>query len=75
MTTGGSVRKKKGLDPAVLADLKEKINNDDYLDAAILHIAQVLSNEILGIPEYGSPDARRLQGTGTARQRRLLALI
>ena len=41
--------KEKNL-PNKLEVLKQKINDDDYLYEAIQRIAQVLSNEISGIP-------------------------
>jgi hypothetical protein len=42
--------------------LKEKINNEDYLCEAIQRIAQILSNEILGIPQGGSHYERQRKG-------------
>jgi hypothetical protein len=42
--------------------LKEKINNEDYLYEAIQRIAQILSNEILGIPQGGSRYERQRKG-------------
>jgi GMP synthase PP-ATPase subunit len=37
-----------------IAILKQKIDNEDYLNEAIQRIAQVLSNEILELPYGGS---------------------
>jgi hypothetical protein len=37
-----------------IAILKQKIDNEDYLNEAIQRIAQVLSNEILELPQGGS---------------------
>lgn len=42
--------------------LKEKINNEDYLYEAIQRIAQILSNEILGIPQGGPHYERQWKG-------------
>ena len=42
-----------------LSLLKEKINNEDYLVEAIQRIAQVLSNEITGIPRGGAGERKR----------------
>ena len=39
--------------------LKQKINDEDYLFEAIQRIAQVLSNEISGIPGGGSGERKR----------------
>ena len=39
--------------------LKQKINDDDYLYEAIQRIAQVLSNEITGIPRGGKSERKR----------------
>jgi hypothetical protein len=36
-----------------IAILKQKIDNEDYLNEAIQRIAQVLSNEILELPHGG----------------------
>jgi len=39
--------------------LKQKINDEDYLYEAIQRIAQVLSNEITGIPGGGKGERAR----------------
>ena len=39
--------------------LKQKINDEDYLYEAIQRIAQVLSNEITGIPRGGKGERTR----------------
>jgi hypothetical protein len=39
--------------------LKHKINDEDYLFEAIQRIAQVLSNEISGIPRGGTGERKR----------------
>ncbi|MCL1812781.1 MAG: hypothetical protein FWG29_04590 [Treponema sp.] len=39
--------------------LKQKINDEDYLFEAIQRIAQVLSNEITGIPGGGKGERTR----------------
>jgi len=65
----GQERRRRRSDPARVAELKRKINNEDYLYGAIFRIAQVLSNEILGIPQGGTHDERKWQG---ARQRAVL---
>ncbi|MDR0473346.1 MAG: hypothetical protein LBH43_06715 [Treponema sp.] len=39
--------------------LKQKINDEDYLVEAIQRIAQVLSNEISGIPRKGKGERTR----------------
>ena len=54
-------RKKTG-DPLRVAELKQKINNKEYMYGAIFRIAQVLSNEILGIPQGGAYDERQWEG-------------
>lgn len=41
------IRIAKETDPAKLAELKKKINDDHYLDFAIRKIAQILTNEIV----------------------------
>jgi hypothetical protein len=55
----GRERKKRGPNPERVAELKEKIKSEEYLYGAIFRIAQVLSNEILGIPQGGSNDERQ----------------
>jgi hypothetical protein len=47
------------LEPARIAILRKKIDNEDYLCEAIQRIAQVLSNEILDIPQGGSYHERQ----------------
>jgi hypothetical protein len=66
MTTVLSVKRKKGTDPARLAELKQKINNEEYIYGAIFRIAQVVSNEILGIPQGGEQNARQWERGGKA---------
>ena len=39
--------------------IREKIDNQDYLDEAIQRIAQVLSNEIMGYREGASHEQQR----------------
>jgi hypothetical protein len=62
MTAVLAERRKKGTDPVRLAELKQKINNEDYIYGAIFRIAQVVSNEILGIPQGGAQDERQWEG-------------
>ena len=45
--------------PNKLNLLKQKINDEDYLYEAIQRIAQVLSNEITGIPGGGKGERKR----------------
>ena len=45
--------------PNKLNLLKQKINDEDYLYEAIQRIAQVLSNEITGIPGGGKGERAR----------------
>ena len=45
--------------PNKLSILKQKINDEDYLFEAIARIAQVLSNEITGIPGRGKNERTR----------------
>jgi hypothetical protein len=42
--------------------LRDKINSEDYLYEAIQRIAQILSNEILGIPQGGINYERQRKG-------------
>jgi hypothetical protein len=42
-----------------IAKLRQKIDNKDYLDAAIQRIAHVLSGEILDLPHGGSYHEQR----------------
>jgi hypothetical protein len=45
-----------------IAILRQKIDNEDYLNEAIQRIAQVLSNEILELPHGGSYHERQYKG-------------
>ncbi len=45
------VRIAKKSDPVKLKELKEKINDEEYLTLAIQRIAMLLSSELLGINE------------------------
>ena len=45
------VRIAKETDPTKLEELKEKINDEQYLSIAIQQLAQILSTEMLGIDE------------------------
>jgi hypothetical protein len=54
-----SRNRKKASGPERVAELKKKINNEDYLNGAILRIAQVLSNDIVGIPQGGEHEERQ----------------
>jgi hypothetical protein len=58
-----SERRKRASGPARVAELKQKINNEDYLYGAISRIAQVLSNELLGIPQGVDNDERKWEGS------------
>jgi hypothetical protein len=42
-----------------IEELKQKINNEEYLYGAIFRIAQVLSNEIMGLPQSGVQNERQ----------------
>jgi hypothetical protein len=42
--------------------LRDKINSEEYLFEAIQRIAQILSNEILGIPQGGMNYERQRKG-------------
>ncbi|MDR1147909.1 MAG: hypothetical protein LBK66_04695 [Spirochaetaceae bacterium] len=55
-------KRKKTQDPIRIAQLKQAINNEEYLSGAIYHIAQIVSNKILGIQEGGMYDERKLEG-------------
>ncbi|WP_041611013.1 hypothetical protein [Treponema primitia] len=48
--------------PSRLELLRAKINSEDYLYEAIQRMAQVLSNEILGIPQGGTFYERQRKG-------------
>ncbi|GMO36369.1 MAG: hypothetical protein Ta2F_12300 [Termitinemataceae bacterium] len=60
MTKQGE-RRKKASNPSRVEELKKKINNEEYVKDAILRIAQVLSNEMLGISQ-GVNDERQWEG-------------
>jgi hypothetical protein len=45
-----------------LALLRAKVNNEDYLFEAIQRMAQVMSNEILGIPQGGMFHGQQRKG-------------
>jgi hypothetical protein len=45
-----------------IESLREKIDNKDYLYAAIQRIAQVLSNELVDIPQGGTYNERQRKG-------------
>ena len=49
------VRIAKESDPTKLEELKEKINDENYLSIAIQQLAQILSTEMLGIDEEKNP--------------------
>jgi hypothetical protein len=53
-TTGGLRKNNTQLLSPRIAILRQKIDNEDYLNEAIQRIAQVLSNEILELPQGGS---------------------
>jgi anti-sigma28 factor (negative regulator of flagellin synthesis) len=55
-------RRRKSSNPSRVEELKKKINNEEYLNGAIQRIAQVLSNELLGIPQGGAYDERQWEG-------------
>jgi hypothetical protein len=42
-----------------IEELKQKINSEEYLYGAIFRIAQVVSNEIMGLPQSGAQDERQ----------------
>jgi hypothetical protein len=42
-----------------IAKLRQKVDNKDYLDEAILRIAHVLSGEIMDLPHGGSYHEQR----------------
>jgi hypothetical protein len=48
-----AVQKEDQFAPSRIDLLRKKINNEDYLYEAIQRIAQILTNEILGIPQGG----------------------
>jgi hypothetical protein len=45
-----------------LALLRAKVNSEDYLFEAIQRLAQIMSNEILGIPHGGMFHERQRKG-------------
>jgi hypothetical protein len=45
-----------------LALLRAKVNSEDYLFEAIQRLAQIMSNEILGIPHGGMFHGRQRKG-------------
>jgi hypothetical protein len=47
---------------ARLALLRAKVNSEDYLFEAIHRLAQIMSNEILGIPQGGMFHERQRKG-------------
>ena len=49
------VRIAKETDYSKLEELKEKINDEQYLSVAIQQLAQILSTEMLGIDEENNP--------------------
>lgn len=51
--------RKKASGPERVAELKKKIDNPEYLYGAIFRIAQVLSNDIVGIPQGGEHEERQ----------------
>jgi hypothetical protein len=55
-------KRKRPPDYLRIAHLRQAINNKEYLSGAINYIAQILSNEILGIKENGIYDERKLEG-------------
>jgi hypothetical protein len=48
--------------PSRIELLRAKINSEEYLYEAIQRMAQVLSNEILGIPQGGTFYERQRKG-------------
>ncbi|MDR3356777.1 MAG: hypothetical protein LBO04_06270 [Spirochaetaceae bacterium] len=62
MIAGQNEKRKKLPDPLRIEKLKQAINNKEYLSGAIYHIAQILSNEIMGIQDNGAYDERKLEG-------------
>jgi hypothetical protein len=57
-------KRKKASSPARIEELKRKINNEEYLYGAIFRIAQVVSNEIMGLPQGGMQDERQWRDSG-----------
>jgi hypothetical protein len=55
-------RRKRSSDPLKIARLKEKINNEAYLQTAIQRLAQVVSNEYVGLGNGGLYDERKWDG-------------
>ncbi|MDR2521320.1 MAG: hypothetical protein LBC72_02025 [Spirochaetaceae bacterium] len=62
IATGQPEKRKKVIDPQKIAALKEKINNEAYLQSAIFRLAQVVSNEYVGIGQRGLYDERKWEG-------------
>jgi hypothetical protein len=52
-------KRRRTSSPERVSELRAKIDNEEYLYGAIFRIAQVLSNEIMGIPQGGMNDERR----------------
>jgi hypothetical protein len=51
-------RRRRSSNPERVLELKAKINDEEYLYGAIFRIAQVVSNEILGLPRGGIDNER-----------------
>ena len=62
ITTLQPERRKKSADPSKIDELKKKINNEAYLQSAIFRLAQVVSNEYVGIGQGGMYDERKWEG-------------
>ena len=52
-------RPPKDLGPPELENLRTKINSEEYVKEAIQRIAQILSNELLDIPQGGNHEQQR----------------
>jgi hypothetical protein len=52
-------KRNRASNAARIEDLKQKINSEEYLYGAIFRIAQVVSNEIMGLPQGGMQDERQ----------------
>jgi hypothetical protein len=57
-----AVRRENQAKASRLALLRAKVNSEDYLFEAIQRLAQVMSNEILGIPQGGMFHERQRKG-------------
>ncbi|MDR0552032.1 MAG: hypothetical protein LBG72_08470 [Spirochaetaceae bacterium] len=57
-------RRKKTADPAKIDELKKRINDEAYLQSAIFRLAQVVSNEYVGLGHGGIYDERKWEGGG-----------